>query len=198
MRTYGMVCMASAALTVIAGLPHNWFGGLKPLVSAASPTRAIQGIVTGVGFIGAGVIMREGLNISGLTTAASIWASSIIGILCGAGFYFAPIMLTLVLATVMFFGGYLERVLPSRHSAALTLQFQANLIPDEVAIKALLHKLGYRVAEGSIAIMRNQEHQEWHFVILTLTNRTVSIPEIAAGLQDSEFLTSYRVTFARN
>lgn len=105
MRTYGLVCMASAAVTVIVGYPHHWFGGLLPLTSTADPTRVIQGIVTGIGFLGAGVIMKEGLNISGLTTAASIWASSAIGILCGAGFYFAAIMLSLISSATMIWGG---------------------------------------------------------------------------------------------
>src|SRR3981189_3604003 len=88
MRTYGLVCMASAALTIIGGYPGFWFGGQGGvMVTAADPTRIIQGVVTGIGFLGAGVIMREGFNISGLTTAASIWASSVIGILVGVGFY---------------------------------------------------------------------------------------------------------------
>ncbi len=52
MRTYGLVCMASAAVTVIVGYPQYWFGGLLPLTSTADPTRVIQGIVTGIGFWG--------------------------------------------------------------------------------------------------------------------------------------------------
>lgn len=87
MRTYGLVCMTSAALTVIAGYPTQWYGGHTLQVVAADPTRVVQGIVTGVGFLGAGVIMKDGLNISGLTTAASLWASSAIGVLVGVGFY---------------------------------------------------------------------------------------------------------------
>ena len=71
MRTYGLVCMASAALTVIVGYPGYWYGGhVDAVVATADPTRVIQGIVTGIGFLGAGVIMKEGFNISGLTTAA--------------------------------------------------------------------------------------------------------------------------------
>jgi putative Mg2+ transporter-C (MgtC) family protein len=83
MRTYGLVCMASAALTVIAGYPDFWFGGhtatvLNSSVPAADATRVVEGIVTGIGFLGAGVIMKEGFSIRGLNTAASIWASSAI------------------------------------------------------------------------------------------------------------------------
>ena len=70
MRTYGLVCMASAALTVAVGHPQFWYGGGNTAALGADPTRTIQGIVTGIGFLGAGVIMKEGLNISGLTTAA--------------------------------------------------------------------------------------------------------------------------------
>ena len=83
MRTYGLVCMASAALTVLAGYPTFWYGGQVFTHIDVDPTRIIQGIVTGVGFLGAGVIMREGMSISGLTTAASLWASSAIGIMVG-------------------------------------------------------------------------------------------------------------------
>jgi hypothetical protein len=71
MRTYGLVCMASAALTIIGGYPDFWFGGHGgAFAPVTDPTRIIQGVVTGIGFLGAGVIMREGFIISGLTTAA--------------------------------------------------------------------------------------------------------------------------------
>ena len=100
MRTYGLVCMASAALTVVAGYPALWFGGQAGAGTAlvTDPTRVIQGIVTGIGFLGAGVIMKDGLNISGLTTAASIWAASAIGVLIGLGFYGAAILLAVLSA----------------------------------------------------------------------------------------------------
>src|SRR5882724_1454067 len=66
MRTYGMVCMASCALTVMSGYPDLWYAGYHPIPVNAEPDRVIQGIVTGIGFLGAGVIMRDGMNISGL------------------------------------------------------------------------------------------------------------------------------------
>lgn len=198
MRTYGMVCMASSALTVIVGYPSYWFGGLLPLVSTADPTRIIQGIVTGIGFLGAGVIMKEGLNISGLTTAASIWASSAIGILCGAGFYFAAIMLTLIASATMLWGGCIEQFLPSRHSVAVTLHFHPDYVPVEADIKALIQSLGYRIAEGSTLIMRHEHGYEWHLVLIAASNQVISIPKIASGLKDSRFLMAYQVAFARN
>src|SRR3954469_7133893 len=51
MRTYGLVCMASAALTIIAGYPNFWYGGHGASVALTDPTRVIQGVVTGIGFL---------------------------------------------------------------------------------------------------------------------------------------------------
>src|SRR5580704_2638437 len=60
MRTYGLVCMASCALTVIAGYPEFWYGGHATAhIGNVDPGRIIQGVVTGIGFLGAGVIMRD-------------------------------------------------------------------------------------------------------------------------------------------
>mgnify|MGYP006196105061 CR=1 FL=1 len=122
MRTYGIVCMASAALTVFAGYPGFWWGGAAGVGQVpVDPTRVVQGIVTGVGFLGAGVIMKEGMNISGLTTAASIWASSAIGVLVGVGFYAAAILLSLLSASLMMWGSRLEMRLPSRRALGVNL-----------------------------------------------------------------------------
>ena len=55
------------------------------------PTRMAQGIMTGIGFLGAGVIFKEGLTVRGLTTAASIWITAAIGVLMGSGLYYPAI-----------------------------------------------------------------------------------------------------------
>src|SRR5476651_1059361 len=62
MRTYGLVCMASCALTVITGYPEFWYGIHRTTITDFDPGRIIQGVVTGIGFLGAGVIMRDGFN----------------------------------------------------------------------------------------------------------------------------------------
>jgi putative Mg2+ transporter-C (MgtC) family protein len=198
MRTYGLVCMASAAVTVIVGYPQYWFGGLLPLTSTADPTRVIQGVVTGIGFLGAGVIMKEGLNISGLTTAASIWASSAIGILCGAGFYLAAIVLSLIASATMIWGGQLESVLPSHHSVAVLLRFHPDYRPDEAEINLFVREMGFRIASGSTFITRENNHEEWHLVFIAERNQRVSIAAIASKLQNHAFLSGYQVSFARN
>jgi hypothetical protein len=61
MRTYGLVCMASAAVTVIFGSPGLWYGGHAVMTTSPDPAHVFQGILTGIGFLGAGVILREGV-----------------------------------------------------------------------------------------------------------------------------------------
>ena len=124
MRTYGMVCMASCALTVLCVYPQHWLGDHS--LSSVDPTRVIQGVVTGIGFLGAGLIMKDGMSISGLTTAASIWASSAIGVLVGVGFYGAAVLLSLISAGLMMWGAKLEARLPSRPALAIVLVFLAE------------------------------------------------------------------------
>src|SRR6476646_6598778 len=80
LRTYALVSFGSALLVA---------GGLYELFShpneSGEVTRIIQGIVTGIGFLGAGVVIKEGFSVRGLTTAASIWVASAIGVVIGAG-----------------------------------------------------------------------------------------------------------------
>src|SRR5574343_2045009 len=118
MRTYALVCMASAALTVIGGYSSFWYGGgtAQTVFNNGDLTRVIQGVVTGIGFLCAGVIMKEGFSISGLTTAASLWAAAGIGVLVGVGLYLAAIFLALLSLVCMMGVSKLEGWLPARQA----------------------------------------------------------------------------------
>lgn len=199
MRTYGLVCMASAGLTVIAGSPAAWFGGHAHVVAVADPTRVIQGIVTGIGFLGAGVIMREGMNISGLTTAASLWASSAIGILVGVALYPAAILLTLLSAGVMMWGSRLEAWLPSRPAIGVVLHTRRNMPPRIDLLRESALRRGYEVAQGSISINYREGEAEWRFVVTAIHKNTAApITALAEELANFEGVVSFNLTFARN
>jgi putative Mg2+ transporter-C (MgtC) family protein len=200
MRTYGIVCMASAALTVFCGYPGFWFGGQDLAHTApVDPTRVVQGIVTGVGFLGAGVIMKEGLSISGLTTAASIWASSAIGVLVGVGFYAAAILLTALSAALMVWGSRIEARLPSRHAIGITLRFAAGSAPGEPELGGWLRDCGYELAHGSIAIQAEDGQAEWSFVAVALDkDRGWPLPRLAQQLARNPAVQRLRLSHARN
>lgn len=199
MRTYGLVCMASAAVTVIAGYPGFWYGGLPVHMVGPDPTRVIQGVVTGVGFLGAGVIMREGFNITGLTTAASIWASSAIGIMVGVGFYAAAILLTLLSASSMLLISRLENWLPSRPAIAIVMQFKNDYTPNMVALQRAAYKRGYDIAEGSLTINYKDGKPEWHFVAIAHGRKKgAPMAELAQEMTNFEGVENYFLSHARN
>ena len=199
MRTYGLVCMASAALTIIGGYPGLWFGGHGDAMVVSDPTRIIQGVVTGIGFLGAGVIMREGFNISGLTTAASIWASSVIGILVGVGFYAAAIALAAFAALIMIYLHHIEAWLPARHAVAITMKFKPEYTPREEILRRLTLKRGYEIAGGSLSIGAAGGAQEWRFVALALSRESgAKLSDLADELNGFEGLDSFQLAHARN
>jgi putative Mg2+ transporter-C (MgtC) family protein len=200
MRTYGLVCMASCALTIVGGYPGFWYGGAGvSVIGAADPTRIIQGIVTGIGFLGAGVIMREGFNISGLTTAASIWASSVIGILVGVGFYLAAMGLGFFAAMTMIYLSKIEAWLPSRHAVAITLRFKADYLPREEKLRHMALERGYTIAGGSLTIGSAHGKQEWRFVALALSKKSgAPLSQLAADMAAFEGIDSFQVSHARN
>src|SRR5712692_3089148 len=85
-RTHALVCLSSCMLMILTVYQETWFSAYSLERISVDPTRMAQGIMTGIGFLGAGVIMKEGLTIRGLTTAASIWITAAIGIMIGVGF----------------------------------------------------------------------------------------------------------------
>ena len=66
----------------------------------ADPTRIIAQIVTGIGFLGAGIIFKSGMNVYGLTSAATIWCTASLGVLVGIGMYQLAVTLTLIILTI--------------------------------------------------------------------------------------------------
>jgi putative Mg2+ transporter-C (MgtC) family protein len=91
-RTHMLVCLGSAIFTVVSAYGFEDFLNSGEAVVRADPTRIAAQIVTGIGFLGAGAIIRDGMNVRGLTTAANLWVVAAIGICCGAGFYAAAII----------------------------------------------------------------------------------------------------------
>lgn len=199
MRTYGLVCMASAALTVIAGYPGEWFGGHVFVSMGTDPTRIIQGIVTGVGFLGAGVIMKEGMNISGLSTAASIWAASVIGVLIGVGFYLSAILLALLSTLCMMWIPRLSNWLPSGQAIAVVLRFREGVLPTEARLRAAARQLGYEMADSSLAISVQNGKAEWQFVVIGFKKtRHEPASSLSEELSKIEGVESYYLSYARN
>src|SRR3954463_1045658 len=147
-RTHALVCMASSMLMLVTVYEAHWVRAAGDLVRL-DPTRMAQGIMTGIGFLGAGVIMQEGLSVRGLTTAASIWITAAIGILAGIGFYF-PMALSVVLTLgVLSLFRWIEARMPTQAYYHFEVRFSRTALVSEREIRELVEEHGFSIANFS-------------------------------------------------
>ncbi|MBO5953159.1 MAG: MgtC/SapB family protein [Oscillospiraceae bacterium] len=113
MRTHILVALGACAVMITGQLIFTQY---LPFGSSPDPARLSAQVISGVGFLGAGTIMREGANVKGLTTAASLWAVACLGIAAGGGYYTVALAGTVfVFATLTIFE-LLQKVLLNPHS----------------------------------------------------------------------------------
>jgi putative Mg2+ transporter-C (MgtC) family protein len=164
-RTHALVCLASAPLMTVTLFQHLWFIPTGNERVTLDPTRMAQGIMTGIGFLGAGVIMKEGLSVRGLTTAASIWITASIGILIGVGFYFpAAIATVLVLATLTVFRK-IEMMMPTLFYAQLIVRFKADNNMSEQDLRGLVGAHGFSVTNLNYRLDRDSGFFEYQMAM---------------------------------
>jgi putative Mg2+ transporter-C (MgtC) family protein len=196
MRTYVLVCMTSTALTVINSFPGNWYGGMVANASTGDPTRVIQGILTGMGFLGAGVIMRDGYSIKGLSTAASLWATAGIGVLIGVGFYAAGIICAFIAIVVMSSFRMLEKVLPHHRVLHLMVAAPRSGASPEILVRELAGRLGYQVSEWAVEM--DQTTQRFEGQLVLGGGRVDQSDEIAQALASAQGIIEFRLSPQRN
>lgn len=104
LRTHILVCLGSCLIMLTSLYIFAIYNKIVPL----DPARIAAGVITGIGFLGAGTIMREGTGIKGLTTAASLWVVAGIGLAVGCGFYTGAAFTTLLTLIVLLVLRYVE------------------------------------------------------------------------------------------
>ena len=124
LRTHTLVCTASSLLMLLTVFQWDLLGERYMETLRVDPTRMAQGIMTGIGFLGAGVIMRENLTVRGLTTAASVWITAAIGIMIGMGFFIPALVGTMLTLFVLAMLGRVERAMKSKRYAQLKVRFK--------------------------------------------------------------------------
>src|SRR3954471_11163931 len=145
-RTHALVCLASALLMMAAVYQGRWMSSYVIGTITIDPTRTAQGIMTGIGFLGAGGIFKEGLTVRGLTTAASIWITAAIGILVGIGLWFAAIIGTAATLIVLALFRFIEVRLPSEFYAHHMIRFAREQVMGEEAVRKLISDHGFSIA----------------------------------------------------
>ena len=164
-RTHALVCIASTVLMILTVYHVKWFEASFLERVTIDPTRMAQGIMTGIGFLGAGVIMKEGLTVRGLTTAASIWITAAIGILIGVGFYFPAGIATAMTLIVLSVFRWIERRMPIEFYANLTVAFLRDAALPEAELRAMVERQGFAVANMNYSVANEGRIFEYHMVI---------------------------------
>lgn len=140
LRTHALVCLGSTVFTLISY--HN-------LTEGADPSRIAAGIVTGIGFIGAGVIFRQGIFIRGVTTAASIWVVASVGIAIGVRLYYLAILVTILGFLLLTLVKYFEDKLIKTISYTVTISSDDNFKCMKELLE-YLHSFNIKVFGGKI------------------------------------------------
>ncbi|TEU30502.1 MgtC/SapB family protein [Alkanindiges illinoisensis] len=144
-RTHTLVCLTSSLLMLVTLYQSQWMPGITHDMIRIDPTRTAQGIMTGIGFLGAGVIFKEGLSVRGLTTAASIWITAAIGILMGIGFFFPAIIATVLTVGILSVFRRIESLMPSQIYAHHWIRFARHQVLDETELRTMLKNYGFSV-----------------------------------------------------
>jgi putative Mg2+ transporter-C (MgtC) family protein len=191
-RTHTLVYVASSLLMLVTLYQWQWLPGVPMETVRTDPTRMAQGIMTGIGFLGAGVIYKEGVSIHGLTTAASIWITAAIGILLGVGFYFPAMLATiLVLGTLSAFRR-IEAWMPSESYASHYIRFERAQTMSEAELRAFLAEHGFSVANMSYRITRDGPFFEYRMLIRTTNPHNTA--RLAAALGKLELVREFRIS----
>jgi putative Mg2+ transporter-C (MgtC) family protein len=173
-RTHTLVCMSASVLMLVTVFQSQWVPPTGGESIRMDPTRMAQGIMTGIGFLGAGVIFKEGLTVRGLTTAASIWTTSAIGILMGTGLYAAGALATALTLGVLSIFRLIELRFPTQLYARHVLRFARGAAMSEAEVRSLLGKHGFKVSDLSYSVIENEDAFEYRMAIRTLRGENMA------------------------
>ena len=173
-RTHTLVCLASSLLMLVTLFQWKWAPGIPLDTIRTDPTRMAQGIMTGIGFLGAGVIFKEGYSVRGLTTAASIWVTAAIGILIGIGFYFSATFATLLTLGTLSLFRKIEAMMPSQSYTHHSLRFDRNDVLSEDLVRKIMTDHGFNIANMSYRITDDGLCFEYRMILQSGDVRHVS------------------------
>jgi len=190
-RTHALVCLASSLLMLVTVYETHWFPQNASARVIVDPTRMAQGIMTGIGFLGAGAIIKEGLSVRGLTTAASIWVTAAIGILTGIGFYFAAAIGTLLVLGTLSLFRWVEARLPTESYASFVVRFKREAAISEADLRKLVADHGFTLYNMSYRLHGEFDVLEFRTVIRTM--QPANLARLSRTLSADTRVMDYRI-----
>lgn len=159
-RTHILVALASCVLMLAAMHQNSWaFVALPDQTIVIDPTRMSHGILTGIGFLCAGVIFRKGFSVHGLTTAASLWITSAIGVLFGVGMLPLALLAAFATLAVLAILRLVDARLPQVATVDIEMRWTGKGAPDEPALRTLMAEFGLKTLRIGHEI---SDGDRWH------------------------------------
>ncbi len=177
LKTSLVISIVSCMLTIVSIESAFKFPGSDQLNVTMDPLRLAAQIVSGIGFIGAGVILRRDNSISGLTTAAIIWGAAGIGIAVGAGFFFEAIVgVILLIISVEFVPGFISLIGPN------VLRQKEILLKLVVEDKEAIFQVMNEISEDDISVknvrIKDMENNKHALTLRILVNQRRKTSEV--------------------
>ena len=180
-RTHIMVCFAAALMMIVSKYA---FGDVTGALGdrGADPARIAAQVVTGVSFLGAGVIFRHGATVKGLTTAAGIWATAGIGLALGAGMYVIGAGATIVIVILQF---VMHKIQVGVDAFSVS-HLQFTVLDDAAFRQPFLDFLKEHKTQIAETRMEAKEDGEITYNLILRIPRQMSVEEITAYLMENK------------
>ena len=189
LRTHLLVAVGSALFTIVGAYGFHDFLASGESVVRADPTRIAAQIVTGIGFLGAGAIIRQGFSVRGLTTAATLWVVAAVGLAAGAGYYSAAVITTALVLIAL----YPLRIIAFRmlgrfraEDGRLLIELPAGTPPGAVIDE--IERAGARINSVDVS----QEGDRRRLELDVVLPRDTPAPRLVARIADVENVAEVR------
>lgn len=192
-RTHILVCLASCLLMLAAARQAHWAWVSLPGTDIVSdPTRMAHGVLTGIGFLCAGVIFREGFSIHGLTTAASLWMASALGLLFGVELW--GLAATGVLATIVVLAllRAVDGWIPQGTAVDLNLCYARDRALHENDLRELLKSYDFRLQRIAWRVSAEDHRIEHRLKVHGVT--PLRTEELAAHLRSIDEILAFEIS----
>lgn len=187
LRTFTLICLGSTCAVIIS----IWLPQTHPDMLNGDPGRIAAQVLAGVGFIGAGAIVKSKGGVQGLTSAACIWQTSIVGMAAGAGLYLGAVVMTLMTMFVLVTMERFERLLRiDAENLILTINMD-TATPDIRHIEGIIRSAGGKLKESSMSADVRSNLSTVTFR-LTLSSR-ISQAEIVDALAKEKEITNINI-----
>jgi putative Mg2+ transporter-C (MgtC) family protein len=174
-RTQLLVAVGSATAMIVSNHFAQVYGDSQMISLRVDPARIAYGIMGGIGFLGAGVIIRAGGEIRGVTTAASLWCTAAIGLACGFGMFQVAAVTTLMVVLALMGLGSLDQLIPSRWSKLVQIDLPMDSELTHEKLEGLLRQRGARVRLKNYIYDHKRQVQRFSFRVSMPANRRQNV-----------------------